>query len=146
MSLDLVHDIIIQVAQEKVLPRFNNLQAGEVTAKSPGDMVSIADIEAEIALTAALTRLFPEAVVGGEESIAERPALLAAVSAADRAFLIDPVDGTNNFIRGDDKFALMVVELRAGVAVAAWIYLPVPGRMAMAESGGGAFLDGRKIT
>jgi len=145
MTMDPVRRVVIAVAKEKILPRFNNLREQDITAKSPGDMVSIADIEAECALTAELKRLFPAAMIAGEESIAERPDLLAAVMAADQAFLIDPVDGTNNFIKGDDRYALMVTELRKAETVAGWIYLPAYDRIIMAEKGSGTLLDGKKI-
>lgn len=146
MTVDIVRRMVIAVAKEKILPRFNNLRQEDITAKSPGDMVSIADIEAEAAMAEGLRQLFPEAVVAGEESIADRPDLLSAVMTAARAFLIDPVDGTNNFIRGDDRFALMVTELCRGEAVAAWIYLPASDSIAVAEKGAGAFFDGKKTS
>ncbi len=142
MSIHFISDLIRQVSQEEILPRFQNLERHEITAKSPGDMVSIADTEAEKALSRQLMKRYPSAIVGGEESIAEKPQLLAEVIAAEQGFLIDPVDGTNNFIKGDEKFALMLARLHRGVVVAAWIYLPVADKMAMAERGGGALLGG----
>ena len=146
MSIDRISEMIIRVAQQEILPRFKNLSRKDVMAKSPGDMVSIADIAAEKALSLELNKLFPMALVAGEESIADEPELLKAAISAEQAFLIDPVDGTNNFIKGDDKFALMLTELRQGEVVAGWIYLPVSDKIAVAEKAGGAFLDGKKIT
>lgn len=146
MSNERITDLVRHIARQEILPRFKNLEVDDINAKSPGDLVTIADIEAEKALTAALLNICPQAVVAGEESIAETPDLLDAVIAAEQGFLIDPVDGTNNFVKGDDRFALMLTELRRGQAVAAWIYMPVRDQMIAAEKGAGAYLDGTKIT
>jgi len=139
--MDIIADIIRQVAAQEIMPRFKNLTEGDISAKSPGDMVTVADLAAEKALTKEVLRLYPEAMVCGEESIAQNPALLEAAIVADRAFLIDPIDGTNNFITGDTRFAVMLVELHKGEAVAARIYLPALEKMAMAEKGAGAHLN-----
>ena len=143
--IDKISDIIIDIAQHEILPRFKNLKAEEITAKSSGDMVSIADIETEMALIKVLNQMFPTALVAGEESIAKNSALLPAVISAPRAFLIDPVDGTNNFIKGDPRFALMVTELQKGQVVAAWIYLPVSNVIAVSSKGAGSYLNGKKV-
>lgn len=145
MNIDRISEIVIGTAKREILPRFRNLREEDITAKSPGDMVTIADLAAEKALSEELNRLFPKAIVSGEESIAKEPNLLQDVINSEQAFLIDPVDGTNNFIKGDSAFALMLTELRRGEAVAAWIYLPVNDEIAVAEKGAGAFLNGKKI-
>ncbi len=146
MNIDVISDLVITIAKEEILPRFKKLAAADITAKSPGDMVSVADTETETALTRALNRLCPAAVVSGEEMIAKNPQIMKKIIAANQAFLIDPIDGTNNFIKGDQRFALMLTHLHYGKVVAAWIYLPFFDKIAVAETGGGAFLNGRKIT
>ncbi len=62
--------------------------------------------------------------------------------AADHAFLIDPVDGTRNFVRGSADFAVMIAEVRSGRAVRAWILQPVHDHAYVAEEGAGAMCDG----
>ncbi|NOZ66293.1 MAG: inositol monophosphatase [Alphaproteobacteria bacterium] len=144
MTMDQISSFIIEVAEQEILPRFGNLVQGDITAKSPGDMVSVADIEAEKSLSEKLGKLCPGALIAGEETIADNPGLLIAAISADRAFLIDPVDGTNNFIKGDERFALMLTEMRKGEVVAGWIYLPVSQKLAVAEKSAGAMLNGEK--
>lgn len=146
MSMDQISSFIVEVAEQEILPRFGNLSQSDITAKSPGDMVSVADIEAEKSLSAKLSNLYPHALIAGEESIAENPGLLNAAISADRAFLIDPIDGTNNFIKGDVRFAVMVTEMHKSEVVAGWIYLPVSHKMAFARKSAGASLNGKKIT
>ncbi len=145
MSIEAIGELIKHIAQQEILPRFKNLQAEDIIEKSLGELVSIADTETEKALSCALKERFPSAIIGGEESIAKAPSLLNDIISADRAFLIDPVDGTNNFIKGDDRFALMMTELRQSEVVAAWIYLPVGDKLAMAEKGAGVQINGKNI-
>ncbi|MCF8474515.1 MAG: hypothetical protein K9G26_07455 [Emcibacter sp.] len=149
MTSDKISQLIIQIAEQYILPRFNGLKQSEITEKAKGEMVTIADIEAEKNLTSGLKDIFPMTFVCGEESISQNaelmPKIINAAFAADRAFLIDPVDGTNNFIKGDEKFAVMVTELRRGEVSRAWIYLPISQKMAVAEKGAGAWLNDQNI-
>jgi len=145
MSIERITDLIVDIAKTEILPRFNKLKPEDITAKSPGDMVTIADTETEKALTQELSRLYPAADIAGEESIAKNPDSLRHIITSDQAFLIDPIDGTNNFIKGDEKFAVMLTQLRQGKVVAAWIYLPALDKMVVAEGGGGAYLNGGPI-
>lgn len=146
MTMDKISDLVLDIAKAEILPRFKNLKPTEISLKSAGDRVSIADTEAEKALSKELRRLFPAAIIAGEETIAEKPALLQDIITAPQAFLIDPLDGTNNFIKGDENFALMLTQLCRGEAVAAWIYLPINDKIAVAEKDGGTYLNGQQIT
>ncbi len=146
MNIAAISELVITIAKEQILPRFRKLATKDITAKSPGDMVSVADTETENILAGELNSLCPAALVGGEEMIARNPQIMDKIIAADRAFLIDPIDGTNNFIRGDQKFALMLTYLYHGKVASAWIYLPFFDKIAVAETGGGACLNGEKIT
>ncbi|MCF6214659.1 MAG: hypothetical protein L3J58_00630 [Emcibacter sp.] len=145
MSVERITDLIVDIAKTEILPRFNQLRPQDITAKSPGDMVTIADTRAEKALTQELSRLYPAADIAGEESIAKNPDSLRKIITSDQAFLIDPIDGTNNFIKGDEKFAVMLTQLRQGNVVAAWIYLPALDKMVVADKTAGVYLNGCKI-
>ncbi|WP_417318231.1 inositol monophosphatase family protein [Emcibacter sp.] len=147
MSLnpDRISDYVREISHQEILRRFEKLEDHEIRDKAAGEMVTIADIEAEKQLSRLLTDLHPGAVVAGEESIAEHPERIHDLLDADLAFLIDPVDGTNNFIRGNHRFAMMVVALRKGETVAAWIYLPADDVLAVAEQGSGAVLSDDKV-
>jgi fructose-1,6-bisphosphatase/inositol monophosphatase family enzyme len=143
--IDQVTDLIREVATTIVLPRFRHLAAGEVHQKSPGDLVTIADQEAERALTAGLTALLPDSEVVGEEAVAADPAVLRRVEGQGAIWIVDPVDGTNNFAAGKTPFAVMVALLRAGQPVASWILDVVDDRMTLAEAGSGAYIDGVRL-
>jgi fructose-1,6-bisphosphatase/inositol monophosphatase family enzyme len=143
--LDQVAELVREVATTIVLPRFRHLSAGEIHQKSPGDVVTIADQEAEQALTAGLTRLLPGSEVVGEEAVAADPDVLRRVGDMGAVWIVDPVDGTNNFAAGKTPFAVMVALLREGEPVASWILDVVADRMAIAEAGSGAYLDGVRV-
>jgi len=143
--LDQVGDLIREVAATVVLPRFRRLHDDQVRSKSPGDMVTIADHESEQALTAGLTALLPGSEVVGEEAVAADPAVLDRVADRGSVWIVDPVDGTNNFAAGKTPFAVMVALLRDAVPAAAWIYDVVDDRMTLAEAGSGAYIDGVRV-
>jgi len=145
MDSDEVLRLIRDVADEVINPRFRDLADHQVAEKKPGDLVTVADREAEVLITAALTTAYPEAVVLGEEAYADDPALFDRYAAAEHAFTVDPVDGTKNFVHGSPDHAVMVGETRGGEAVRAWIWQPQHGRAYTAERGAGAWLNGEPL-
>jgi fructose-1,6-bisphosphatase/inositol monophosphatase family enzyme len=146
VQTDDVLELIKQVAEEVIDPRFRALAAEEVTEKNPGDLVTVADREAEEQLTRALRAAHPGAVVLGEEATAFDAGLIGRFSAAPHSFTVDPVDGTKNFVAGSPDHAVMVAELREGVVVRSWIWQPQHRRAYVAELGAGAWCDGTRLT
>jgi len=137
---------IQEVAHAEALSRFQSLAAHEISDKSPGDLVTIADVETERALERVLGDLLPGSIMVGEEAVAEKPALLdALVNGEAPCWIIDPIDGTINYAHGVPLFATMVALVVGGEVVGGWVYDPVHEVMAMAEKGGGAYLNGRLV-
>lgn len=130
------------VAGEVMLPRYRTLTAGEISEKSPGEIVTCVDREAEARLRDGLDRLGTGARVIGEEACAEDPALLDDAGRG-LVWLVDPLDGTANFAHGDGPFGIMIALIADGDPVASWLLDPVSGRMCHAERGLGAWVDGR---
>ena len=147
MRVDLarVEAIIREVAALEILPRFRKLAEDDIREKQPGQLVTVADEEAERRLTQQLPELLPGSVVVGEEGVAAEPARLGALDDAAPVWLVDPVDGTQNFSEGNPIFATMVALVRARETLASWIYDPVVDRIAVAEHGAGATLDGMPL-
>jgi fructose-1,6-bisphosphatase/inositol monophosphatase family enzyme len=145
VETDAVLTLVQDVAQEVVVPRFRALASEEIHEKGPGDLVTIADREAELAITEALQRAYPDALVLGEEATAADPSLLDRFRAADHAFTLDPVDGTKNFVRGSPDHAVMVAELLGGEVVRSWIWQPQHERAYVAERGAGAWCNGTRL-
>lgn len=145
-DIETVSAYIREAARAHILPRFERLAATDIREKSPGDLVTIADIETEQALTPLLRDLIPGSVVVGEEATAGDAALLRHLEGEGHAWLIDPVDGTANFAAGLPLFAVMVAYAVHGEIVASWIYDPTTDRMAVASKGGGAWLNGVRLS
>lgn len=137
-----VTELIKHVAGEEILPRWRALGPDDVQLKRPGDPVTVADRAAEAALTAAFLADDPGCLVVGEEASFADPSLVERLPDADRAWVVDPVDGTRNFADGSPDFGVMVAEVRAGITVRAWIWQPVHGHLWVAEKGAGVELDG----
>ena len=136
--------ILQDAANRAVLPRYQSLTADQIDAKAADDVVTIADKEAELILAEGLARLLPEAAIVGEEATHADPALLERLGDA-LCWIIDPIDGTNNYAAGKPPFGLMVALSQAGETVAGWILDPLTGRLAHAHRGAGAFIGDERI-
>jgi len=132
------------VAAEIILPRFRTLAHHEISEKSPGDLVTVADQESEARFNEMLPGLLAGSRVIGEEAVAADPGLLDGIGDG-LVWIIDPLDGTMNFTEGKSPFAIMIGLLADGEAQAGWILDVVTGRICHAAKGQGAFVDGRRI-
>ncbi|GAA2491025.1 inositol monophosphatase family protein [Streptomyces thermolineatus] len=140
-----VTETVRTVAREEVLARFRKLASGDIVEKGPGDLVTVADRLAEERLSQELVHLVPGSVVVGEEGVHARPELLEEVRGSRPVWIVDPVDGTSNFVRGEQDFATLVALVHGGRTLAAWTFAPALDVMATARAGRGAHLDGRPM-
>lgn len=146
MDTDQIMELLKQTADEVIRPRFRALADTDIENKSrPGDLVTIADREAEIHLAALLQQEFPDALIVGEEGVFLQTASLRGIHNADHAFIIDPIDGTSNFARGDDRYGVMLAETRGGVTTRGWIWHPEFEHGYAVERGAGVRLNGEPI-
>lgn len=141
-----VEEAVRKAAAAEVLPRFRQLADHEVLRKNgPHDLVTVADRLAEEHLTASLTALLPGSAVVGEEAVHADPSLLVALSGDAPVWIVDPVDGTRQFVHGDPGFACLVALAHRGEVLASWTYAPALDLMAVARRGQGARLDGEPL-
>ena len=139
-----IRDLLRFAAQRSMLPRFQNLASGEIEQKGEDDPVTVVDREVEQFLTDALTKLAPDVPVVGEDAAHEDKSVLEHLSSA--CWIIDPLDGTFNFSRGQHPFGIIVALADAGEAVAGWIYDPKADRLCHTRRGEGAFINGERVT
>ncbi len=118
---------------------FGEVENLQVSLKGPGDFVSAADRRSEQVLMAELQKARPGFGFLAEES-GETPG-------QDRAnrWLIDPLDGTMNFLHGIPLFAISVALEREGAIVAGVVFNPILNELYVAEKGAGAFLNDRRL-
>jgi fructose-1,6-bisphosphatase/inositol monophosphatase family enzyme len=140
-----VIDIIREAAVRDVLPRFQRLARHEVMEKKPGDLVTIADIDAEHRLARRLSELVPGSCVVGEEAAAKDADLLDHLDGGGPLWLIDPVDGTRNFADGRTPFTMVIAYVEDGAVRVGWIHEPVANETAVAIEGGGAWYRGQRL-
>ncbi|RNI25134.1 inositol monophosphatase family protein [Flexivirga caeni] len=145
MQTDEVLALLQEVSAEVIEPRFRSLADGEVMEKNPGDLVTVADREAEVEITRRLAAAYPDALLIGEEAVSAHPAMLDGLVDADHWFTIDPVDGTRNFVHGVSDYAVMVSELRGREVVRGWIWQPEHQLAYVAERGAGAWCGDRRL-
>ena len=104
--------------------------------KGPQDFVSVADREVEVLIRTRLAEAFPEDGFLGEES---------GGGASERCWVVDPIDGSNNFLRGLPLWGVSIAYAIVGEPVIGLINLPCVGRLYSAVRGGGAWCDGVPI-
>lgn len=145
VDINEVTAILWEAVHSAIMPRFRALSAEEISEKEPGELVTTADQEAEVLVSRQLAGLVPGAPIVGEEVCSRRPDLVDRLTDAPWAWLVDPIDGTANFVSGSTDWAVMVALVRSGTAVAAWIVRPTEGSVYIAEQGSGAWRDGERL-
>ncbi len=118
---------------------FGEVSELQVTKKGAADFVSAADLKAEQTLFEELTRVRPGYGFLGEERGEE------AGTDKTHRWIVDPLDGTTNFLHGIPHFAINVALERDGLVVAGVTYNPVTHDMFWAERGRGAYLNDKRL-
>ena len=134
-------DLLDHVGEEELLPRFHAQVPNPVHEKTSSfDVCSEADQAAERRLAGELARMFPHALLVGEETSGNDPDAITKLGEAELSFLIDPIDGTKNFTSGLPLFGTMIAGLSRGEIVFAAIHDPICQQTALAIRGQGAWM------
>ncbi|WP_372731920.1 inositol monophosphatase [Novosphingobium sp.] len=145
-SLDeAVSALMRETAEKTLLKHYQKLSIGDVTDKAADDVVTIADTESEAMLAEGLAKILPDAVIVGEEAAHADPAIFERLS-NKLCWIIDPLDGTNNYAVGKPPFGILLALAEQGETVAGWIYDPLSGRLCTAHRGQGAWINGERFT
>ncbi len=118
---------------------FGEVENLQVSHKGPADFVSAADRKAEQILRDELLRVRPGWSFLGEESG------VTEGTDPEHRWIVDPLDGTTNFLHGIPIFAISIAAERRGQLIAGVIYNPVMDELYVAERGGGAFMNDRRL-
>ena len=111
----------------------------QVSQKAPGDYVTAADQKVDTFLREELAKVRP-----GYAFLTEETGVVPGTDPEHR-FIIDPIDGTMNFMHSVPFFAITIALERKGELVAAITYNPITDEMYSAEKGGGAFLNNKRM-
>lgn len=124
---------------EIALASWRNLTAGEVSEKKTNDFVTDADRASEESIVARIRESFPADNFLGEEGGSR------GADASARTWIIDPLDGTSNFIAGFPFWSVSIAAREGGEIVAGAVWDPLRGELYSAERGSGAFRNGARI-
>ena len=126
-------------AGDMMIRASNNLSAIKVDSKAFNDFVSDIDRMSESILIEALKEAYPQHKITTEESGSHGKAR------AEYEWIIDPLDGTTNYLHGHPQFAISMALLHKGVLQEALVYAPERNDLYLASRGKGALLNDRRI-
>lgn len=126
-------------AARSLMRDFGEVENLQVSTKGPGDFVSRADTRAEEIIREELTNARPNYGWFAEES--------AEVAGADptRRWIVDPLDGTTNFLHGLPHWGISIALEHKGEIVSALVFNPAGDEMFLAEKGAGAWVNDRRL-
>ncbi|HEV2561328.1 MAG TPA: inositol monophosphatase family protein [Rhizomicrobium sp.] len=126
-------------AGRKLIRDFGEIENLQISLKGPADFVTIADQRTERILVEELTTARP-----GYNFLLEESGVVEGPDKSHR-FIIDPLDGTTNFLHGIPHFAISIGLEREGQLVSAVIFNPITDEMYVAEKGQGAYLNDKRL-
>ncbi|MDI9348916.1 MAG: inositol monophosphatase family protein [Candidatus Symbiobacter sp.] len=136
-------NIMIRAAEKaarRLKRDFGEIEQLQVSRKGPADFVSNADLASERTLREELLHARPDYGFMAEESAGNE-----IVGDGIHRFIVDPLDGTTNFLHGIPHFAISIALEREGELVAGVIYDPIKDEAFWAERGAGAFMNDRRL-
>lgn len=122
----------------KIVREYFGKNLETIAKTSAADFRTKADVESETAILAILEKAYPEFDILSEERG-------ETLNGSEYTIVVDPLDGTNNFVSGIPNFTILITLLRGKHAIAGLIYHPMIDAAYYAEDGKGAFLNGAPI-
>ena len=129
----------VRKAARGVQRDFGEIASLQVSMKGPGDFVTASDTRAEKVLRMELAKARPTYGFLGEEEGESKG------KDPDNRFIIDPIDGTSNFMHGLPFFAITIALERKGEIIAGVTYNPISDELFHSEKGQGAFMNNRRM-
>jgi myo-inositol-1(or 4)-monophosphatase len=117
---------------------FREIEKLTIESKGHQDLVSNGDREVELFVRAAIAKRYPHDGIVGEEHA-------PVTGSSGYQWIIDPIDGTANFVRGIPAWAVVIACVHEGSTVVGVVQEPCSGETFSARRGGGAFVNGRPI-
>ena len=126
-------------ASRSLIRDFGELENLQVSSKGPGDFVSSADKRTEKTIIEELQKAHPEYGI-----ITEETGIINKSNVKNR-WIIDPIDGTMNFLNGIPQFAISIAYEENNEIICGVIFNPITNEMFCAEKGNGAYLNNTRI-
>ena len=113
--------------------------------KNNNDLVTSVDLQVEDELNFILCKLLPNSLFVGEEKFSKYPNIIRNYNQPQYCWTVDPIDGTTNFTKGKEKFAVMIALSFKEKILQSWIYCPLTEEICYAINGEGAYINEKKI-
>lgn len=140
-----VMQLLQDTVAQKMKPYFGALRDDQIMRKSDESLVTVVDRDVEAHLHKELLARYPHSRVIGEESVAQDAGLLSLFSETGMLWVLDPLDGTSGFTRGEKNWGILLSLVSDGVPVAAWIVNAMRDQDLLVLRDGGVFRNGQKI-
>ena len=140
-----IQNIFYSISKKFILPKFRNLHESDLERKSNNDLVTSVDLAVEEQFIIELKKLLPSSYFVGEESFEKDNSIINNYKQANYCWTIDPIDGTKNFVKGKEKFAIMVSLSFTDTILQSWIYSPLTEEKCYALNGEGAFIGNSRL-
>ena len=137
-NMNIIHKACMK-ASKSLIRDFGEIEKLQVSSKGPGDFVSSADKRTEKIIIEELLRAHPDYGILSEE--------VGVVNEKNKSnrWVIDPIDGTTNFLNGIPHFAISIAYEEKNEIICGMIFDPIKNEMFFAEKGGGSFLNNSRI-
>ena len=139
-----LREILFNISKDIILPSFGNLEKNQISYKDGKDIVTDIDISVEKELNNILPKLIQNSNFIGEESYAKNKNILNYYLSEDYCWTVDPIDGTSNFAKSKDRFAVMMSLTKSTEIIQSFIYKPLNGDFMHADHLG-TYLNNNKI-
>ena len=141
-----IKNFLYEISKSIILPKYQKLKDSDIKLKNKTDLVTVVDIEIEEKLKIFLTNLIPGSLFVGEESYSDNPDILNLYKENQFCWTVDPIDGTKNFIKGKEKFAIMIGLTFKDKIIQSWIYIPLSEDFFHSTINDGAYKNFTKIS
>ena len=134
-----LREILYNISKKIILPSFGNLAKNQISFKNGKDIVTEIDIAVELELSNIFKKLIKNSNFIGEETYAKKPSILSYYLSDNYCWTVDPIDGTNNFAKSKEKFAVMVSLTKQKKIIQSFIYKPMSEDFMYADQNGTFF-------
>ena len=125
---DYIFDLLTFASDNIIIPYHKNLKSSDISTKSRSDdFVTVADKEVETYLTPKLLNIIPDSIVVGEETQTNIIDMQDKINSNNIIWTCDPIDGTYNFVNGEEFFCTMISICYNKVPISAWFNFPMLG-------------------
>ena len=139
-----IKEILLKVSKNIIIPAFGNLNKSQISYKNGIDIVTEIDISVELELKKNLIKLLKQSNFVGEETFSKDPSILDFYLSDKYCWTVDPIDGTNNFAKAKEDFAVMIALSKSKTILQSFIYKPISEEFIYANNKG-TFFDNKKI-